>query len=215
MECLRDPRPSSTTDKIGASCDEGLPEVTNRLHSRALGKRKSKHPSQLDDSLYGLIRCSTVSGAFIVQETEDPIPLATRANSTSDIPDEPFFTPWEVAPTVTRKLTMPCGKFIQAKFSASGLTLMLLSDEQIPVHPMETSTAIGYNSPSPREPLMRNIKDFKQIGGSGKIRSVSISDHYILLRDVGEVRRLRDTLRSSVLTCLPEVAIQPLILLLI
>ncbi|KAL8788188.1 MAG: hypothetical protein Q9213_001827 [Squamulea squamosa] len=207
MECSLEPVSSYTTEKIVSSCDESLPEVASHLHGEVAGSSKLEYQSKLHKDFPGLIRCHTVEEALVVRETEDPIAITPRANSTSEFADESCFTAWEATSTTSTRITMPAGKFIQASFSASGLTLMLLSDREIIIYSMENSDAIIPGFLRARQSLVRNYKDLNRLDSLGKVRSVSVNDSYILLREDGKVGHFYDTLQSIVLIRFFEVTL--------
>lgn len=91
-------------------------------------------------------------------------------------------------PTARQKVKMPSGKFIQASFSPSGMTMVLLSERQVIVHPIGEIFGSPNLKPRDRYQLVRSIDDLSVAHGTGKLRSVSASDDFILFRSAGQVR---------------------------
>lgn len=135
------------------------------------------------------IRRNTTSGELNARDTETlAANVASRAESAPELAYRALRTSWIPMPTARQKVKMPSGKFIQASFSPSGMTMVLLSERQVIVHPIGEIFGSPNLKPRDRYQLVRSIDDLSVAHGTGKLRSVSASDDFILFRSAGQVR---------------------------
>lgn len=180
--------PTFATEKIVCPLDHILPEVIDYHTSTLAEKNNVLCQLYSEDNSPGLIRRNTDSGPLIARDDEGPIVVAARTNILLENGYGLPHAPWMATPLTKKKMTMPSGKLVEAKISPSGLTMMLLSEKQVAIHPIDNAIGIAYQHPRSRYPLTRNIEDLPLINGSGKVRSGNISDEFVLLRGAGQVR---------------------------
>lgn len=135
------------------------------------------------------IRRNTTSGELIARDTETlEANVASRAESAPELAYRALRTSWIALPTTRQNVEIPLGKFIQASFSPSGMTMVLLSERQVIVHPIGDIFGLPISKPRGRYQLVRSTEDLGVVHGKGKLRSVSASDDFILFRSAGQVR---------------------------
>ncbi len=116
-------------------------------------------------------------------------------------------------PTARQKVKMPSGKLIQASFSPSGMTMVLLSERQVIVHPIGEIFGSPNLKPRDRYQLVRSIDDLSVAHGTGKLRSVSASDGFILFpkRWPGKILNVQlHAILSTWLDHLPQILLYQL-----
>ncbi len=72
------------------------------------------------------LRRNTTSGELIARDTESlAANVASRAESAPEVAYRTLRTSWIPMPTTRQNVEMPSGKFVQASFSPSGMTMVL------------------------------------------------------------------------------------------
>ena len=138
---------------------------------------------------HGSSRRNTEPGGLITSDSEalTAASVASRAESAPEIGIRPLRNSWVLTKLKKSNLTMPSGKFIQAAFSATGLTLVLLSAKQVVVHPLDVIPQTKSTSSISRYQLVKPLGELILARNTGNIRSVSVADDFVLFRGAGQV----------------------------
>lgn len=175
-------------EKIVHSFDHTLPEVVEARTDIAVKNGGAQCQFACGEDSPGLVHYDTASGGLIAKDSDDPTVVAPRKNLTSGSDYGPLHASWTAMPPSKKKLTLPTGRLVEAKTSPSGLTMILLSEKQVMIHPIENSLGMNYKYTKHRYPVTRDLLGFPLLNASGKLRSASVSDEFVLLRGAGQVR---------------------------